>query len=215
MDYQHIIWDWNGTLFDDARLCVDITNELLTRRNLPLLTHERYQEIFDFPVRVYYERLGFDLADESFESLGTEFIQSYEQRRFECNLQEGVPEVLRAVAEAGLSQSILSAYQQERLEEMVDHFEMRDFFIGLVGLDDHYAAGKLDSGKYWMDELHCTSADVLMVGDTVHDYDVARELGADCVLIPSGHHPRSKLERCDVPLIASLNQFLEWMKGDS
>jgi phosphoglycolate phosphatase len=46
-DYAHIIWDWNGTLFDDAWLCVDIMNILLQRRNKPLITYPQYLEIFD------------------------------------------------------------------------------------------------------------------------------------------------------------------------
>lgn len=34
---------------------------------------------------------------------------------------------------------------------------------------------------------------ILMVGDTVHDAAVARAVGIDCVLLPSGHSPRHKL----------------------
>ena len=40
--YRHIIWDWNGTLLDDAWLCVEILNEILRRRNEQPVTHERY-----------------------------------------------------------------------------------------------------------------------------------------------------------------------------
>mgnify|MGYP000477420827 CR=1 FL=1 len=29
MKYSHIIWDWNGTIINDARLCVDLVNEIL------------------------------------------------------------------------------------------------------------------------------------------------------------------------------------------
>ena len=27
---KHVIWDWNGTLIDDAQLCVSIVNEILS-----------------------------------------------------------------------------------------------------------------------------------------------------------------------------------------
>ena len=87
--YRHVIWDWNGTLLDDAWLCVEITSGLLRRRHLEPLTPERYERLFDFPVRIYYERLGFDLEAESFEEIGSEFIEEYRVRRYECRLQEG------------------------------------------------------------------------------------------------------------------------------
>ena len=65
--YTHVIWDWNGTLLDDNWLCVEVMNTLLSSRNLPLLTLERYRDIFDFPVKNYYEKLGFNFKKESFE----------------------------------------------------------------------------------------------------------------------------------------------------
>ena len=58
--YRHIIWDWNGTLLDDLDYCVGIMNAILRRRSLPELDRARYRAVFDFPVRDYYARLGFD-----------------------------------------------------------------------------------------------------------------------------------------------------------
>ena len=48
---KHVIWDWNGTLLDDAVLCVEVMNVVLARRKLPPLTAERYADRFRFPVR--------------------------------------------------------------------------------------------------------------------------------------------------------------------
>ena len=52
MKPRHVIWDWNGTLVDDAWLCVEIVNELLARRGLALTTPCRYSEVFGFPLRI-------------------------------------------------------------------------------------------------------------------------------------------------------------------
>jgi phosphoglycolate phosphatase len=204
---RHVIWDWNGTLLDDAWLCIEITNGLLSARNLETMTPQRYQDLFDFPVRVYYERLGFDLEAESFETLGSAFIDTYDRRRFECSLQPQAREALHAVCAAGLDQSILSAYQKKSLDELVRHLGLRELFTEVIGLDDHYAAGKVEHGKAWMERLDYDPSEVLLVGDTSHDHDVAAEIGAHCVLIPSGHHPLSKLEPCGVPIFESLAAF--------
>ena len=34
MKYRHIIWDWNGTLFNDTWLCVELTQTMLGERGL-------------------------------------------------------------------------------------------------------------------------------------------------------------------------------------
>lgn len=204
---KHVIWDWNGTLFDDAWLCVDVMNGLLRRRGLPLLTAESYARDFDFPVIEYYRRLGFDFAKEPFEKLGTEFMAEYERRRQECDLQVRARETLAAVARGGRTQSVLSAYRHDTLEQVLRHFGVRDHFIRVIGADDHYASGKLNQGLQWIRELGCAPEQVVLVGDTVHDFEVARAMGAACWLIPCGHQSRDRLAACGVPLFDSLRDL--------
>lgn len=48
--FAYLVWDWNGTLLNDVGTGAAIMNVMLERRGLPLLTEERYQEIFTFPV---------------------------------------------------------------------------------------------------------------------------------------------------------------------
>jgi len=210
--YRHIIWDWNGTLLDDAWLCVDIMNRVLSRRNMPPLTLRRYQEVFDFPVINYYKRLGFDFNKEPFEVSGTEFIDEYEKRRHEARLQPNAKEILKNVFNMGITQSLLSAYKQQTLEELTDQFDIRQFFIHVIGLDDHYATGKIKIGQNLMAKLKSYSGEeVLFVGDTLHDFEVAESLGIDSVLISGGHHTREKLNRSGTPVLQSLLDVLSFL----
>ena len=48
-------------------------------------------------------------------------------------------------------------------------------------------------GRIWVEELALPRRKILLVGDTLHDLEVARELGVDCVLVAAGHHPESRL----------------------
>ena len=202
--YRHVIWDWNGTLFDDAWLCVEIINQLLDRHGLPSVSHERYQEVFGFPLRDYCRRLGFDFRVDSFEQLSDEFIEVYEERRLECRLQPDAIEILTRMSESGMGQSILSAYRQQTLEEIVAHFRIERFFVALIGVDNHYGEGKIGRGKYWLEELSCPGDEVVLVGDTVHDCDVASAMGVDCILVPSGHQARQKLAASDARVVERL-----------
>ena len=191
--YRHIVWDWNGTLLDDVDYSIAVMNGLLARRGLPLLDRPRYHALFDFPVRDYYFRLGFDPAQDSFETLSVEFISAYDAHRWDCPLHPGVAEILAAVSRTGATQSILSAYRQETLHEIVAHFGLTPHFIRLTGLDNIFAHSKADLGRAWLAELGLPPAEVLMVGDTLHDRDVAQHMGVDCVLGAAGHHPAARL----------------------
>ena len=202
--YRHLIWDWNGTLLDDAWLCREIMNQQLRRRDLPVLSVERYEEIFDFPVEKYYQAVGFDWSRESFQEAGTEFIVEYEQRKRECRLQPGGKDLLANLAASGWSQAVLSAYAHQSLEEFLGHFGVRQYFRSVAGSRDHYAAGKVGHGLKMLEELHVSPRETLLIGDTTHDAEVARAMGVDCVLVPCGHNSRIRLEGCGVPVVENL-----------
>jgi len=203
-DLRHVIWDWNGTLLDDAWLCVEVMNGLLAPRGLVPLDAARYQRLFGFPVRDYYVRLGFDFAVDPFEKVGTDFIVGYQERQHECRLQPGAHEALAALADRNIGCSILSASQQARLEEQATRLGVRDRFDAVLGLDDHFAGGKLELGRRRIAALGLDPAQVLLVGDTDHDFEVARDIGVRCVLVPSGHQSEERLRALGAPLLPSL-----------
>ena len=205
----HVIWDWNGTLLDDAELCVEVMNDVLARRKLPSLTAQSYADRFRFPVRDYYSDLGFDFERESFEIIGTEFIEGYAARESECSLRGDAVSTLEGLAARGMSQSVLSASQQARLEAQARRLDVHVHFEALVGLDDHYAAGKIEVGRAWMARSEVDPRRTVLVGDTDHDVEVARALGVKCLLVPSGHQSSERLARCGVEVLPDLRSLLD------
>jgi phosphoglycolate phosphatase len=205
MRYGHIIWDWNGTLWDDTGLCVEINNHMLRRRGLPDISPETYRAKLCFPVTNYYGQIGFDYAVDSYTSLAEEFIAEYEQRRFECALQAGARELIGFLKEHGIPQAVLSAYQQDALLQAVDYFRLTPFFDDIIGLNDIYAAGKVENGKQYMAALAVAPDEVLFIGDTIHDFEVAQAMGVDCVLVANGHNSKPRLEACGVPVFDALH----------
>ena len=63
MKYKYIIWDWNGTLFDDVKISVDTMNIMLEKTGYKnRINSELYKNIFTFPVSDYYQKAGFDFS---------------------------------------------------------------------------------------------------------------------------------------------------------
>jgi phosphoglycolate phosphatase len=205
--YTHIIWDWNGTLMDDAWLCNKIMNEMLSRRSLPIITPEYYSEIFDFPVSEYYQRAGWDFSITPFETLSDEFITEYARRLTECPLREGTVETLTRVTNAGLTQSVLSAAKQSLVNQMVAHYKVTEHFDSLHGIHNNHAVSKVDIAKKWLARSGRDPSRMLMVGDTTHDFHVAQEMGVDCLLVFSGHMSRSRLQAIGARVVDRLDQI--------
>lgn len=213
MKFKHIIWDWNGTLWDDTWLCVEINNHMLQRRGLPEIDISLYQDKLCFPVDQYYCQLGFNYETDPYKVLAEEFIAEYTERRYECPLHQGAVDFIAELKVAGIPQAVLSAYQQDTLLEAVRYFKLAEFFDDVIGLNDIYAAGKVENGLNYIDGLDVEKTDVLFLGDTVHDYEVAEAMGVDCALIAHGHNSRPRLEACGVPVFDSMSEVRAYILG--
>ena len=213
MKIKHIIWDWNGTLLDDCWLCVESINKSLLKRGLLLIDKEKYLDIFCFPVEDYYIKLGFDFEKEPFTVSGSEFIANYNARFHEPELHLGVVQLLNYVESAGLTQSILSAGKQEYVNDCITHHRLKKYFIKIMGIDNHYASGKTVIGKNWVLEMEYDPEEVLMVGDTIHDLEVANAMGIKCVLIAQGHTNYSRLQKTGAPVFNDLFEFRKYLQA--
>jgi phosphoglycolate phosphatase len=207
--YEHVIWDWNGTLFDDVELVVEVANLMLERRALPAIDADRYREIFGFPVRGYYERVGFDMEREPFEQLAVEFIAEYDARWATHRLRHDAHDAIGALEERGVTQSVLSASERELLRRATAHFGIDRRMSALVGIDDHHAVTKLDHGLAYLERLETPRERVLLVGDTEHDHEVAMAMGIDCALVEGGHALGDRLRATGAPTFGSLSDLLE------
>ncbi len=204
MKFKQIIWDWNGTLWDDTQLCVEINNHMLERRGLAPIDIDTYRAKLCFPVTDYYCQLGFDYSIDPYSKLAEEFIEEYHRRRFECPLHADALELIGFFQSLETPQAVLSAYEQTALLEAADFFELTPFFDDIVGLNDIYAAGKVENGRKYIAGKDIDPNAVLFVGDTVHDFEVAEAMGVRCALVANGHNSRPRLEACGVPVLDSL-----------
>ena len=207
--YETVIWDWNGTLLDDVTLSLSIVNELLLEHNVPILTRERYREIFDFPVRLYYERAGLDLSLVNFETISSEFCTRFEARLQHAPLFPAVNQSLETVNQSGARQFLLSSTEHRALKRMVKSLGLDGRFDAAKGLADGLAKGKLSAGRELVDQFHIAPHSAVLIGDTVHDAEVAYSLGVDCLLISSGHHSHERLSKLNHPVFPSLEMLFQ------
>lgn len=207
--FKHIIWDWNGTLLNDGWLFVDVMNIILKQREMNTITLEKYREIFGFPVKDYYTKLGFDLEKEPFEQSGMEFIKGYEKRRYEAQLYPQAVPLLTKLKTLGINHSILSAQHQTLLNDLTQYYNIHDYFIKIIGLDNHFAHSKVENGIRWVNKLNLNPQEILMIGDTDHDFEVAEAIGIDCLLISHGHHCTTRLQKTGAKVVHGLNDIFQ------
>lgn len=206
-EISHVIFDWNGTLLDDVHACVSAANTMLARRNLNTLTLDAYRSVFGFPVQNTYRTLGFDLERESWDDISNEFHALYQEAAVTATLRVGTREFLAHLMTLGIGRSILSASGETLLRDMMGKMGITDAFQGIYGLPDMHARSKAALGKTLFADLALDPATVVMLGDTLHDHEVAQELGCRCVLITNGHQSEERLRRTGRRVISQISDL--------
>ena len=207
---QTILWDWNGTLLDDVALCSRLVNEMLKRHGYaPVGDLDAYRRVFCFPIETYYQNAGFDFARHPFAQLAVEYTDLYEPQSRDCCLQPGAVQVLNTLRQRGATQVILSASPLPMLKWQVEHLGVASYFDTLLGLTDVYAKSKIALGKDWLESSQICPQNAVMIGDSVHDFEVACALGVGCVLVSRGHQSREVLSATGAVVVDNLMDLLQ------
>lgn len=194
MRYKNIVWDWNGTLLNDVAAGHGALKKMVEKRGLGTITLQEYKDSFGFPVREFYEGLGFDFSRDDWREVSQDFVDTYDLLAGGVELNYGVREVLANLKRQGIKQYILSALQEDTLRKMVLDFGIGGYFERVCGADDIYAGGKVPRGRRMVADCGILAGETLMVGDTLHDAEVATALGFDCRLFAGGHNSEWRLQ---------------------
>lgn len=205
--YRHIFFDFNGTIINDLDLCVELLNKFLIEQGSKTLTTDEYKHVFKFPIRQYYLDAGIDFNKESYESLAKRFIKEYQPRSMSCGLFNGTVETVKKLKDMGIHVYILSASEQNNLLEQTDTYGITNYFDAVLGIDNIHAASKVDIALDYMKKTGINEKESLFIGDTLHDYEVAKAMHVNCALVSCGHQAKDILNQAGVPVIESVKDI--------
>lgn len=190
---KYVVFDFNGTVLDDIKVCLKAENHTIEHFGLDRepLTMDEYLHIFTFPVKSYYEQVGFDWEKNSYEEVGAYWFSWYRALRDEYKVYDGVIEVLEKNHAKGNRNILLSASSLVELKKQLQELEIEEYFDEVLGLGDIYAYSKIDVALNWIKDKNPN--DCMMIGDSLHDLDTARAMGIDCVLVAKGHQAKDVL----------------------
>tara|TARA_B110001454_G_scaffold162962_1_gene152514 strand:+ start:867 stop:1511 length:645 start_codon:yes stop_codon:yes gene_type:complete len=211
MKYKHIIWDWNGTLLNDTSLCTQILNESLRKRDIPEITVQQYKQKFLFPIKTFYESIGFDFDKEPFENSNNEFNAGFVDQFKSLALQPFAKDTIIKFSEKKITQTILSASRQDRLKEQVNFFDITQYLQYVVGTNNLYAHGKEYEGEELLLTLDIPAEETIIIGDTLLDSSVAKYLKIDCALVSNGHNDIKRLKETGAFTFSDIKEFYNWI----
>jgi len=207
---MHLVWDWNGTLFDDLEVVVKSVNAVLANIGGPTIDADAYRTHYTRPVKLFYDKLvGREFTMEEWLDLDSEFHKVYVSSLDSAFLTDDAHLALESVATGGHTQSLLSMLPHMLLMPLVERFEIGHYFDRIDGHQgDSGSPGDLKSAYLARHLENLTRGDppgtVAVIGDTPDDAVAALAVGAKVVLYDGGSHHRSDLDQVGVPVVATL-----------
>ena len=191
----YILWDWNGTLLDDTEAALATLNEMITVRGGQPIGMEFYRDHFAFPVRPFYDKIGIVAHNEDeWNGIAHEYHEVYGRQPKKLNPLAVT--ALEMAKEAGCRQSIVSALRQDLLEADMARNGVTKYFERICGSDNLDGASKLERARVLLRTLSDTvpsDTHFVLIGDALHDKEVADALGIDCILCAQGSHAAWRL----------------------
>ena len=208
--YKHVIFDLDGTLLNTIDDLADTGNHVCTLHGWPTHTVAEFKLMVGNGIPKLVERFApqgtsQEVLDQAFQ----EFMDWYGVHKEDKTAPyAGMPEVTKALREAGVSIAVLSNKADVMAGPVLEHYYPGIFPVvqgalpGLPTKPDPTLLHKL------MDRLGATQEDTLFVGDSNVDIRTAKNGGLTGCGVLWGFRSREELEAAGADVIVSTPQEL-------
>lgn len=193
MKFDNVIFDFDGTLADTSPGVLGSVRYALETLGAPV-PDEKVLRGFIGPslYSSFTGIIGFDgkKADEAIAL----YRSVYNPRGvYECELYDGMKELLSGLKQNGVSLSVASSKPQNALDKVVDHLGIREYFDRVIGADPSV---KHDD-KAELVAAARTRENAVMIGDSRFDIEAAKKAGIKSIAAGYGFTAKEKLLALD------------------
>jgi phosphoglycolate phosphatase len=191
--FDSVVFDWSGTLSDDAELCCDARNRLVAKHGKPPITAKEYKEYYRERDLVKFYEKHHGIKFESQAHMTREYEKALKESPLAAKPFPNSRATLAALKKAGARLFVLSAHPQSVLEREAREYGFHGFFeeTGFVGS----VWDKTETLKRIVRENALSPSKTLFVGDVVLDVESGKLAGVRTCAATYGYHPRGWLER--------------------
>ena len=197
-----IVFDWNGTILSDTRQSVEAGNVCLEFYGAKPVTLQKYRETFNFPILHFYKLNGLsvDHVLAKKDEANVIFQEAYERLAANARTRKGARDLLQWIKAQGYHCIILSNYRTERISAHVERLKITQYFDDIIAFGCDGASivdgtHKTERLTHYMQLHGYKPENVVIVGDSAEEPEIARHLGITSIGITDGYITEKRL--CD------------------
>lgn len=211
-EYAAVVFDWDGTVMDSTHSIVVSIQSACADLGLPVPDKRDAAWVIGLSLESALYHCVPDLTAEQVPL----FIERYRHHFFELDksikLFDGIVGVLQLVRQREGLLAVATGKSRAGLDRVLEQVQLGEMFHTTRCADE--TASKPNPAMLFeiFDELQLDPEQVLMVGDTTHDIDMATSAGVDSMAVTYGAHdiPTLTSSQPDV-IVSSVAEMQSWL----
>ena len=210
--FDLIVCDWDGTLYDSTGLIVRCIQDACADLGLPVPTPGDAAYVIGLGLHDALAHVAPSLPPERVPELGQRYRHHYFQRQHELSLFEGTLALLETLKARNHWLAVATGKSRQGLNEALGHVELRGMFDGTRTADETASKPHPRMLLELMAEFGAEPERTLMIGDTTHDLQLARNAGTPSVAVSYGAHEPATFEQHGPLYVAhSMAELHDWL----
>ena len=187
--FDLIAFDWDGTLSDSTAVIVKCIQAAVADVGGTPPSDEAASYVIGMALMPALARAAPDVPPEKYPELGNRYRHHFIKHQDDISLFAGVLPMLAALRERGHLLAVATGKSRRGLNDVLQDPQLRGMFDSSRTADE--TAGKPNPLmlQELMAEFGADPSRVLMIGDTTHDLELARNAGCASVGVGYGAHP--------------------------
>ena len=187
--FDLIVFDWDGTLMDSAAAIVRAMQAAARDLDLPPPPEERARYVIGLGLGDALRHAIPELEEAAYPRMVERYRHHYLSSDHELSLFEGVDALIDALAGRGHLLAVATGKSRLGLNRALGHTGLGRYFHATRCADECFSKPHPAMLEELMDELGATPERTLMIGDTTHDLQMARNARTAGLAVGFGAHP--------------------------
>jgi phosphoglycolate phosphatase len=191
--FDLLVFDWDGTLMDSAGAIAFSIQAASRDVGLPAPSDSEARHIIGLGLNEAIAALFPELPRSDYAALVERYRHYYLSQDTEILLFAGATETITALHEEGFLLAVATGKGRRGLDHVLEQTGLGPYFHTSRCADECFSKPHPCMLLEIMEELGVSQAKTLMVGDTSHDLQMAKNAGVSAVGVCYGAHPRDGL----------------------
>jgi len=212
MRYELLVFDWDGTLIDSAGAIVWCIQSACRDLGLPVPDDARASHVIGLGLQDALAYAIPGLAPTEYGRVVERYRHHFLARDPQIPLFPGTQAMLAGLRRRGHVLAIATGKSRAGLARALANTGLRALFASSRCADQCTPKPAPDMLLELMAELGTSDANTLMIGDTVHDLQMAARAGVPAVAVSYGAHAKADLDaHAPLACLESLDDLALWL----